>query len=73
MNNVFVDPVADISHHEIPAMHPCFAMEFLPGQYDQRADSAEQCIALLTGNTRAKVRSGKLVEVEGINASELEK
>ena len=28
-----------------------FAIEFLPGQYDQRADSCEQCFAILTGNT----------------------
>lgn len=73
MNATFVDPVVDIAHHENPATHTCFAMEFLPGQYDQRADSAEQCIALLTGATGAKVRSGKLVEIEGITATELEK
>ncbi len=40
-----------------PAKSSSFAMEFLPGQYDQRADSAQQCIVLLTENTQAKVRS----------------
>lgn len=73
MNATFVDPVMDIVHHQNPATHTHFAMEFLPGQYDQRADSAQQCIALLTGNIDAKVRSGKLIEVEGISATELEK
>jgi len=73
MNATFVDPVVDIVHHQNPATHTHFSMEFLPGQYDQRADSAQQCIALLTGNTDAKVRSGKLIEVEGISATELEK
>ena len=45
VNNTFVDPVVDILHHENPAKSIYFATEFLPGQYDQRADSAQQCIA----------------------------
>ena len=73
MNAAFVDPVVDLVHHENPATHTYFAMEFLPGQYDQRADSAEQCIALLTGTSDAKVRSGKLIEIDGVSATELEK
>ena len=32
------------------------AVEFLPGQYDQRADSAEQCLAILTGKDGIRVR-----------------
>ena len=32
-----------------------FAMEYLPGQYDQRADSAAQCVQLLTHGERPKV------------------
>ena len=73
MNATFVDPVTDIVHHRNPAKHTFFATEFLPGQYDQRADSAEQCIALLTNATHAKVRSGKLIEIENISPAELEK
>ena len=49
VNNTFVDPVVDILHTENPAKNLYFATEFLPGQYDQRADSAQQCIALLAG------------------------
>ena len=37
-----------------------FATEFLPGQYDQRSDSAEQCLMLLNGKSDVKIRSGKL-------------
>jgi phosphoribosylformylglycinamidine synthase len=48
-------------------------MEFLPGQYDQRADSAQQCIALLTENEKSKVRSGKLIEFEGVTEADLVK
>ncbi|MCG2793165.1 MAG: phosphoribosylformylglycinamidine synthase [Weeksellaceae bacterium] len=73
VNNTFVDPVTDILHEENPAQGIYFAMEFLPGQYDQRADSAQQCIALLTGNEKSKVRSGKLIEFKGVSDSDLSK
>lgn len=71
--NTFVDPVVDLLHLKIPVQNLYFATEFLPGQYDQRADSAEQCIALLTGNEKAKVRSGKLIEISGITEADLPK
>lgn len=73
VNNTFVDPVTDVLHEEIPAKNLHFATEFLPGQYDQRADSAEQCIALLTETENAEVRSGKLVEVFGVSEKDLDK
>lgn len=72
INNTFVDPVTDILHEQNPAKNMCFATEFLPGQYDQRADSAQQCITLLTQNENGKVRSGKLIELFGINESDLQ-
>ena len=42
-----------------------FAMEYLPGQYDQRADSAAQCVQLLTQGERPQVVSAKLIGVKG--------
>ncbi len=42
-----------------------FAMEYLPGQYDQRADSAAQCVQLLTQGERPQVVSAKLIAVKG--------
>lgn len=72
LHTTFADPVVDILHENNPATHSFFATEFLPGQYDQRADSAQQCITLLTGNNNAKVRSGKLIEIEGVSDSELQ-
>lgn len=69
----FADPVTDILHYENPAKNPYFATEFLPGQYDQRADSAKQCITILTQKENAKVRSGKLIEIEGANEQDLQK
>ena len=41
------------------------ASEFLPGQYDQRADSAGQCIQILTGHDRPAVKVAKLFLLEG--------
>ncbi len=73
VNNTFVDPVVDILHLENPVRNLFFATEFLPGQYDQRADSAEQCIRLLTDSENATVRSGKLIELEGVAESDLSK
>ena len=73
VNNTFVDPVVDILHHENPAQNLHFATEFLPGQYDQRADSAQQCIALLTETENSTIRSGKLIEVTGVSESDLVK
>lgn len=41
---------------ELPKGDMVIAVEFLPGQYDQRADSAEQCLAIVTGRDGARVR-----------------
>jgi phosphoribosylformylglycinamidine synthase len=50
-----------------------FAVESLPGQYDQRGDSAEQCVRLICPESRAVVKSGKLYVLEGeISSADLE-
>ncbi len=42
-----------------------FAMEYLPGQYDQRADSAAQCVQLLTHGERPKVATARVIAIKG--------
>ncbi len=42
-----------------------FAVEYLPGQFDQRADSASECIQLISQGERPTVRSAKLYALEG--------
>ncbi|MFQ9951328.1 MAG: phosphoribosylformylglycinamidine synthase [Clostridium sp.] len=42
-----------------------FAMEYLPGQYDQRADSAAQCVQLLTQGERPQVLTARVVALKG--------
>lgn len=42
-----------------------FAMEYLPGQYDQRADSAAQCVSLLTQGERPQVLTARVLVLKG--------
>ena len=42
-----------------------FAIEFLPGQFDQRADSAAQCVQILTGKDRPFVASAQVIILKG--------
>ena len=42
-----------------------FAVEFLPGQYDQRADSASECIGLLGAEEPVEVKSAKVIVLKG--------
>lgn len=50
---------------DIPAGSRFFASEYLPGQYDQRADSAAQCIQLLTQGERPLIASAKVYILSG--------
>lgn len=50
---------------EISGNTHAFAVEYLPGQFDQRADSAAQCIGILTGGERPQVRAGKIIILGG--------
>jgi phosphoribosylformylglycinamidine synthase len=50
-----------------------FAVEFLPGQFDQRADSAAQCVQILTGKERPLVASAKVIILAGtLTSTELQ-
>ncbi len=50
-----------------------FAVEYLPGQYDQRADSAAQCIQMLNTSAKTLVRSAKIYVITGkLNETEQE-
>ena len=49
-----------------------FGIEYLPGQYDQRADACEQCFQLLTGEKGVKVKCAKMIVLKGdVNDKEL--
>lgn len=67
VNLILSEPNLDnvYSELDIPAGWKYFAAEFLPGQYDQRADSAAQCIQLLTQGERPLVSSAKVYLLKG--------
>ena len=66
VRNVFSEPQLDQTFEHLPETDAqVFAVEFLPGQYDQRADSAAQCVQLLTQGERPQVVSAKLIGVKG--------
>ncbi|MFZ7121663.1 MAG: phosphoribosylformylglycinamidine synthase [Eubacteriaceae bacterium] len=44
------------------------AIEYLPGQYDQRADSASQCIQIITHKMNTKVKVAKIILIEGLKS-----
>ena len=51
-----------------------FGIEYLPGQYDQRADSASECIMLLTEEEKIPVKSSKVIILKGnLNEKEIKK
>ncbi len=51
-----------------------FAVEFLPGQFDQRADSAAQCLQILTGKERPLIACAKIIVLEGsLSADEVQR
>lgn len=56
-NTIFSEPQSDIVYDEVKADGVVFAVEYLPGQFDQRADSCAQCIQLLTYRERPRVRT----------------
>lgn len=59
-----VDQVYD-EEFPAPEGYRVFAMEYLPGQYDQRADSAAQCVQLLTQGEGPQVLTARVVAVKG--------
>ena len=68
-----VDNVYD-EEYPLPQGFTAFAMEYLPGQYDQRADSAAQCVQLLTQGERPQVVTARMIAIRGnLNSDQFEK
>ena len=67
-NGIFSEPPVDVLYKEEFEMSEgsrVFSVEYLPGQYDQRADACEQCFQLLTGEKNVKVKYAKLIVLNG--------
>ncbi|MDR2559429.1 MAG: phosphoribosylformylglycinamidine synthase [Oscillospiraceae bacterium] len=65
---IFSEPAADLVYDEFPALEAdesMFAVEFLPGQYDQRADCAAQEISMLLVCEKPLVKCAKIYVLKG--------
>ena len=76
-NTIFSEPPVDIVFEENISLKDdefMFAVEYLPGQYDQRADSAIQCISLITEGDVSLVKNAKVFILKGnLTNEEIEK
>lgn len=73
---VFSEPPCDDVFEEeieIKEGYKVFGTEFLPGQYDQRADSASQCVQLLTKKKRPLIKCAEVYAIKGVTDEELER
>ncbi len=67
-STIFSEPTVDYVYDEELVVNEnqwVFAVEYLPGQYDQRADSAAQCIQMLTQSERPEVAAAKVIVLQG--------
>ena len=74
LGTVFSEPPVDdvyLETLEIPVGYKAFAVSYLTGQYDQRADSAAQCVQLLTKKSRPMVKCARVYLVKGVTDEEL--
>jgi len=65
---IFAEPPLDLVSEEVLEISPedlAFAIEYLPGQYDQRADSAAQCVQILTQKERPNIATAKVIIIKG--------
>ncbi len=73
---VFSEPPVDdiyLEEVEFPEDYKVFAIAYLTGQYDQRADSAAQCVQLLTQKERPLIKCATVYAIKGVTEAQLEK
>lgn len=77
LGTVFSEPPVDILYEETfdtNAGDRVFSVEYLPGQFDQRADSAQQCVKLLQEDEEPLIRTATTYVIEGnVDAEQMEK
>ncbi|MBO2516128.1 MAG: phosphoribosylformylglycinamidine synthase [Clostridiales bacterium] len=67
IDTVFSEPQLDIATRELDCGDDTvFAVEYLPGQFDQRADSAAQCIQIISQGDRPVIHSAKVYVLKGL-------
>ena len=73
LGTVFSEPPVDQYYEETfpaDAQDQVFSVEYLPGQFDQRADSAEQCVKLLNETENPVIRSATTYVISGVTSQD---
>lgn len=72
---IFSEAPVDSLYEEMPELdgYKLLAVEFLPGQYDQRADSAMQCVQLLSMSQRPLIKCAKLYAFKGLSDAQFDR
>lgn len=65
-DTIFSDPQTDLTYDELPKADHTISVEYLPGQYDQRADSCARCIQLLSMGDLPLVRTARIYLLDGL-------
>lgn len=77
INTIFSERTVDKvyeNNFELKEDEIAFAVEYLPGQYDQRADSASECYAILTSGEKIEIKWTKIIVLKGdLSNSEVDK
>ena len=74
VKSIFSEMQVDDTFDKIAITDRTFAVELLPGQFDQRADSAQQCVQFVTAGIRPTVKYAKVYKLTGdISAEDFEK
>jgi len=78
LRTVFSEPQLDTLTDALPEDGDCvFAVEYLPGQFDQRADSAAQCIQIISCGERPVIRTARVYvlygELSDVDIAEIKK
>ncbi len=76
-NTIFSEPQVDICYEKEYKKEPndiIFGIEFLPGQFDQRANSLTECLQIITGGERIPAKSARIYVLKGnLNQEEIQK
>ena len=71
--SVFSEPCVDDVTEKPDFSGDVLVVEYLDGQYDQRADSAAQCVQFLTGGVRPEVRCATVYDITGVTKEEFDR
>ncbi len=73
LGTIFSEPPVDIVYEDMSFLEgmDIVITEYLEGQYDQRADSAEQCVQFLSSGVRPKIACATVYAFEGLNKEQL--